>query len=149
MNFLNPLVLFGMVAAGIPILLHLLNLRRLKTVDFSTVRFLQELQQTRVRRLRIQQILLLVLRTLIILFAVLAFARPTIPGNLPLLSVEARSSVVILLDNSASMEAADQRGQRFRQARKAAEQVLALLRDGDEVAIAHATQSMREAARLS
>lgn len=135
MNFLNPLVLFGMVAAGIPILLHLLNLRRLKTVDFSTVRFLQELQQTRVRRLRIQQILLLVLRTLIILFAVLAFARPTIPGNLPLLSIEARSSVVILVDNSTSMEAADQRGERFRQARRAAEQVLSLLRDGDEVAV--------------
>ncbi|MBU3740850.1 MAG: VWA domain-containing protein [Candidatus Kapabacteria bacterium] len=135
MNFLNPLVLLGMAAAGIPILLHLLNLRRLKTIDFSTVRFLQELQQTRVRRLRVQQILLLILRTLVILFAVLAFARPTIPGSLPLLSVEARSSVVILVDNSASMEAADQRGERFRQARRAAQSIISLLKDGDEVAV--------------
>lgn len=135
MNFLNPLVLLGMAAAGIPVLLHLLNLRRLRTVDFSTVRFLQELQHTRVRRLRLQQILLLILRTLIIVFAVLAFARPTVPGALPLLAVEARSSVVILLDNSASMEAADQRGERFRQARRAAEQILAGLKDGDEVAV--------------
>lgn len=135
MNFLNPLVLLGMAAAGIPILLHLLNLRRLKTIDFSTVRFLQELQQTQARRLRVQQILLLILRTLVILFAVLAFARPTIPGALPLLSVEARSSVVILVDNSASMEAADQRGERFRQARRAAEQIIGLLNDGDEVAV--------------
>lgn len=135
MNFLNPLVLLGMAAAGIPVLLHLLNLRKLRTVDFSTLRFLQELQQTRVRRLRLQQILLLILRTLIIIFAVLAFARPTVPGALPLLAVEARSSVVILVDNSASMEAADQRGERFRQARRAAEQILRGLKDGDEVAV--------------
>ena len=90
MNFLNPFVLFGMLAAGIPLVLHLLNLRKLRTVEFSTLRFLEELQQTRVRNLKLQQILLLILRTLIIVFAVLAFARPTIPGNLPLLGAQQR-----------------------------------------------------------
>jgi len=134
-NFLNPLALLGLVAAGIPVLLHLLNLRRLKTVEFSTLRFLQELQQTRVRRLRIQQILLLILRTLLVIFAVLAFARPTIETRLPLLSSAERSSVVILVDNSASMEGADQKGRRFRQAQDAAQQVIERLADGDEVCV--------------
>ena len=135
MNFLNPLALLGLVAAGIPVLLHLLNLRRLKTVEFSTLRFLQELQQTRVRRLRVRQILLLILRTLLVIFAVLAFARPTIETRLPLLSSAERSSVVILIDNSASMEGADQKGRRFRQAQDAAQQVVERLVDGDEVCV--------------
>ncbi len=135
MNFLNPLALLGLLAAGIPLLLHLLNLRRLRTIEFSTLRFLQQLQQTQVRRLRLQQILLLILRTLIIVFAVLAFARPTIPTQLPLLSSASRASVVILIDNSASMEAADQRGMRLRQAQDAALRVVDMLNDGDEVAV--------------
>jgi hypothetical protein len=86
MNFLNPFALLGLAAAGIPVLLHLLNLRKLRTIEFSTVQFLLELQQTRVRKLKMQQILLLILRTLVVLFAVFALARPTIPGSLPLLS---------------------------------------------------------------
>lgn len=135
MNFLNPLAFIGMAAAGIPLLLHLLNLRRLKTVEFSTLRFLQELQQTQVRRLKLQQLLLLILRTLLIIFAVLAFARPTVPSNLPLLSGNARSSVVILVDNSGSMEAADQRGQRLQQAKDHALKLLDLLTNGDEVCV--------------
>lgn len=135
MNFLNPFALIGLVAAGIPVLLHLLNLRRLRTVEFSTLRFLQELQETRVRRLKIQQILLLILRTLLIIFAVLAFARPTIPTSLPLLSSASRASVVILVDNSASMEGADAQGRRFRQAQDAAQRIVQMLRDGDEVCV--------------
>lgn len=135
MQFLNPFVLFGLAAAGIPVLLHLLNLRKLRTVEFSSLRFLQELQQTRVRRLRLQQMLLLVLRTLLVVLAVMAFARPTIPTVLPVLGSEARTSVVILVDNSGSMEAADQRGVRFEQAKEAAKGIIASLTDGDEVAI--------------
>lgn len=135
MNFLNPFALFGLIAAGIPVLLHLLNLRRLRTVEFSTLRFLQELQQTRVRRLKLQQILLLILRTLLIAFAVFAFARPSIPTSLPLLSSASRASVVILVDNSASMDGADAQGRRFRQAQDAATRIVNMLRDGDEVCV--------------
>lgn len=135
MNFLNPFALIGLIAAGIPVLLHLLKLRRLRTVEFSTLRFLQELQQTRVRRLKLQQILLLILRTLLIAFAVFAFARPTIPTSLPLLSSASRASIVILVDNSASMEAADAQGRRFRQAQDAAQRLVGMLRDGDEVCV--------------
>lgn len=135
MNLLNPLALFGLLAAGIPLLLHLLNLRKLRVVEFSSLRFLHELQQTRVRRLRLQQILLLILRTLIIVFAVLSFARPTVPGKLPLLASAQRSSVVILVDNSASMEASDGRGQRFTQAQLAARNIVDGLKDGDEVVV--------------
>lgn len=135
MNFLNPFALIGLVAAGIPVLLHLLNLRKLRVVNLGTLRFLQELQQTRVRKLRLKQLLLLILRTLIVVFAVFALARPTTPSALPLLSSTSRASVVILIDNSASMEAADQRGVRFQQAKEAARDIINSLHDGDEVAV--------------
>lgn len=135
MNFLNPFALLGLAAAGIPVLLHLLNLRKLRTIEFSTVQFLLELQQTRVRKLKMQQILLLILRTLVVLFAVFALARPTIPTALPLLSSTSRTSVIILIDNSGSMEASDAGGQRLAQAAKSARQIIEGLRDGDEVVV--------------
>ncbi len=135
MNLLNPLALFGLAAAGIPLLLHLLNLRKLRVVDFGSIRFLQQLQQKQVRRLKLQQILLLILRTLIIVFAVLALSRPTIETKLPVLASSARASVMILIDNSASMEASDGRGPRLEQAKKAARQIIDGLRNGDEVVV--------------
>ena len=49
MNFLNPVVLFGLFAATIPLILHLFNLRKLKTVNFSTLQFLKEMQKNKIK----------------------------------------------------------------------------------------------------
>ncbi len=135
MNFLNPLVLFGLIAAGIPILLHLLNLRRMKKVEFSTLRFIKELQKTKIRRLKLKQILLLILRTLLIILIVLAFARPTIESKLPVFKSYSKTSAVILLDNSFSMDVSDELGNRFFQAKKIAGEILNRFGDGDEAAL--------------
>jgi hypothetical protein len=135
MTFLNPAVLFGLAAAAIPILLHFFNLRKLQIIDFSTLAFLKELQKTRIRRLKLTQLLLLALRVLIVGCAVLAFARPTIPTAFPGLGAKAKSSVVIVLDNSFSMELADERGVRMKQAKEAALRIIRSLGEGDEVAL--------------
>ena len=135
MNFLNPLILIGLVAASIPLILHLLNLRKLKTIDFSTLRFLKELQKTKIRRLKLKQILLLILRTLIIIFAVLAFSRPLIKSTIPGFAKYAKSSTVILIDNSFSMDLSDEWGNRFNQAKNAALSIIDDLKEGDEVTI--------------
>lgn len=135
MTFLNPAILFGLAAAAIPILLHFFNLRKLQIVDFSTLAFLKELQKTRIRRLKLTQFLLLLLRILIIICAVLAFARPTVPTSFPGLGAKAKSSVVIVLDNSFSMELADERGVRLKQAKEAALRIIRSLGEGDEAAL--------------
>jgi hypothetical protein len=135
MQFLNPLVLIGLIAASIPVILHLLNLRKLKTIEFSTLRFLKELQKTKIRRLKLKQIILLILRTLIIIFAVLAFARPTIKSSLPFIGGTAKTSAVILLDNSFSMDVSDEGGNRFKQAKSVAHSIIDALKEGDEVAL--------------
>ena len=133
MTFLNPLVLFGLIAAGIPILLHLLNLRKLKTVEFSTLTFLKELQKTKIRRLKIRQLLLLALRTLLVVFIVAAFSRPTLKGSFPSgFGDHAKTTAVVILDDSQSMTANDSHGERLRGAQDAALKILDALKEGDE-----------------
>jgi hypothetical protein len=134
MTFLNPFVLFGLAAASIPLLLHLLSQRRLRTVEFSSVRFLKELQRTSMRRLRFRQILLLILRTLLIASLVLAFSRPALRGSLAAIGgADASSTTVIVIDDSPSMMASDEHGPAFARARLAALRMIGLLQEGDRV----------------
>lgn len=135
MNFLNPLVLFGLAAAAVPFIIHLLNLRKHKEVEFSTLRFLKELQKTKIRRLKIKQWILLALRTLLIIFAVLAFARPTVDAYLPGLGSSANTSAFIIVDNSFSMDVSDERGLRLNRAKNAAIDIIGNLREGDEAIV--------------
>lgn len=134
MTFLNPLVLLGLIAAAIPVILHLLNLRKLKTVDFSTLRFIKELQKTSIRKLKTQQIILLILRTLIIICCVLAFSRPTIQRSIPALGSHAKTSIIVILDNSLSMDVSDLGGNRFAKAKGMVKQIAMAMKEGDELA---------------
>jgi hypothetical protein len=134
LTFLNPIALIGLLAAGIPILLHIFNLRKLKTIEFSTLTFLKELQKTKIRRLKLRQLLLLVLRTLLVVLVVFAFSRPTLKGSLPGgLAEQAKTTAVIVFDDSQSMTASDEQGELLHQAKNAAIAVMNLLKDGDEV----------------
>jgi hypothetical protein len=133
MTFLNPALLFGLLAAAIPILLHLLNLRKLRTIEFSTLTFLKELQRTRIRRIKIRQWVLLALRTLLVALVVMAFSRPTLEGPLAgALGERARTTAVFIIDDSYSMTAVDEYGELLQQARTAAQNAVDLLNEGDE-----------------
>lgn len=136
MTFLNPALLLGLIAAAIPILLHLLNLRRLRTIEFSTLTFLKELQRTRIRRLKIRQLLLMVLRTLLVMLLVLAFARPTLKGSIMgSIGSHGKTTIVLLIDDSFSMTASDQQGELLKQAKQTALAIVGLLKEGDEVSL--------------
>jgi hypothetical protein len=132
MTFLNPFVLFGLAAAGIPILLHLLNIRKLRTIEFSTLTFLKELQKSKMRKVRIRQWLLLILRTLIVIFIVLAFSRPALQGTLAGLGTHAKTTIVIILDDSYSMSLHNDRGPYLKQAQTSALSLADLLKEGDD-----------------
>lgn len=135
MNFLNPAVLIALVAAGIPVLLHILNLRKLKTIEFSTIRFIEELKKTQIKRLKLKQLILLILRILIIVSIVFAFSRPVIQGSFPLFQNYAKSSSVIVIDNSVSMDLSDENGSRFTQAKNIASKIINQLSEGSEISI--------------
>lgn len=136
MTFLNPAVLFGLLAASIPILIHLLNLRKLKKIEFSTLTFLKELQKNKIRRIKLKQWILLALRVLIILFLVTAFSRPTVKGvALGGATSSAKTTAVFLFDDTFSMSVVANKGSFFNQARQAVYELLGRLQEGDEVAL--------------
>lgn len=104
MSFLNPLFLFGLFAAAIPILIHLFTRRRPREIQFPSLEFLAEVNQSEIRRLRFKQWLLLLLRTLAIAAIALAMARPALKGTAGLKS-GAATTIVALVDRSGSMGA--------------------------------------------
>lgn len=103
MTFLNPFVLIGLVAAGIPIAIHLLGKRRPRKVRFSAMAFLEEMRRQQFRRLRLRNVLLLLLRTLMIVLLVLAFARPAVRATLRAFGQRGESVVAVVLDDGPSM----------------------------------------------
>ena len=100
MSFIHPLALVGLAAAAIPALLHLLQRRTPPEIDFPPVRYLSVAERESARRLKLRHLLLLFLRTALIVFIVLAAARPLVPlqGG----GAHQPTAVVIILDNSPS-----------------------------------------------
>ena len=136
MTFLNPAILFGLIATAIPVLLHLLNLRKLKRIEFSTLTFLKELQKNKIRRIKLKQWLLLALRFLIILFVVFSFARPTLQGvSIGGTTSSAKTTAVFILDNTFSMSVVGSKGSNFNRARQVIKTLLNELQEGDQVAL--------------
>ena len=99
-GFLHPWVLAGLVAAAIPVLLHLLARREPPTVVFPAVRYLVSTTREHQRRLKLQNWLLLFLRTLLVATLVIAAAGPTAP--LSGVAGHAPSALVLIVDNSPS-----------------------------------------------
>ena len=99
-GFLHPWMLAGLAAAAIPILLHLLARREPPTVVFPAVRYLVSTTQEHHRRLKLQNWLLLLLRTLLVATLVMAAAGPTVP--LSGVSSHSPSALVLIIDNSPS-----------------------------------------------
>ena len=119
MIFLNPAILFGLFAASIPVIIHLFNLRKLKKIEFSTLAFLKELQKNKIRKIKLKQWILLALRVLIILFIVMAFARPTLKSfQVGGTTSAAKTTAIFILDDTFSMSVVDQKGSYFNQGKE-------------------------------
>ncbi|MFC1692696.1 BatA domain-containing protein [Candidatus Latescibacterota bacterium] len=137
MNFLNSIVLFGLGAAVLPVVIHLLSRRRAKDIAFPSIELLERMKTDRMRRLRLKQLLVLLLRTLIIILIILAFARPAINS---VFKKNARVSAVIILDCSASMMYVHDGEAVFNRALRKAREILNMLGDDDSVALILSTQ---------
>jgi len=123
MTFLHPWALAGLVAAAVPIILHLVQRREPPTVMFPAVRYLIDATREHQRRLRVQHWLLLAIRTLLIVALVLAAAGPLIAR--PGVASHAPSAMVVVLDNSASSAAIAGGTRRLDQLARAADGALA------------------------
>ncbi len=140
MSFAAPLLLAGLLLAGLPILIHLFNRRRAVRVRLPTVELLRRSQKKLARGLRLKQLLLLALRVAIFVLLPLALARPfRSAGNDAVADARLPTATVIIVDDSASMTAPGQRGAtRFEDAVLAATERIEALRAWDQVAVVFA-----------
>jgi len=131
MTFLNGALLFGASAIAIPILLELLNRTRIEKTKWAAMQFLVKTIEQHQKKLRIEDLLLLIIRCLILLFLALALARPILPGDnfLGLSSTNA----ILLVDNSYSMGTSNGVDTRLDRAREAGEAILDTLPVGSKV----------------
>lgn len=103
MQFLYPAFLWGLLAAAIPVLIHLFNFRRIKRVYFTNVSFLKQVNTTTSSFRRLKHWLIMAARILALVCLALAFAQPFIPASQSTgLSRDGITS--IYLDNSLSMQ---------------------------------------------
>lgn len=115
-TFLYPGFLWFLFLATIPIIIHLINLHRYKVVYFSRISFLKKVD-TKSRKVRkLHNFWILLLRTLAIVFFVLAFSYPkcsTKEDSSPITS----DHLIVFVDNSLSLQAENQEGSLLNQAK--------------------------------
>src|SRR5947209_19542539 len=108
--FLSGWFLLGALSAAIPLVIHLSRSRRTKKMRFSTTRFFTDQFLRSYRMSRLKELLLLACRMALCALLALALARPLfLPRGQAFLGNKSRS-VVLVLDNSASMGYADKDG---------------------------------------
>ncbi len=134
--FANPLMLWGLGAASLPILIHLLNKRKFREVPWAAMRFLMSAIQKNQRRVKIEQWLLLAIRTLIIILVVTAMAKPFLEqmGAVDLFQGQTRHWVLVL-DGSLSMDYRVAEAQRFEQAKEIARRLVKDARRADAISV--------------
>ncbi|MGD0088474.1 MAG: BatA domain-containing protein [Planctomycetota bacterium] len=101
--FSNPALLAGTAAGAIPIVIHLLNRQHYKRVLWAAMHWLWASFKKSRRRLRLEQLILLAIRTLILMLLALALARPVLEEGASLLTGRSVVHRVIVLDNSYSL----------------------------------------------
>jgi hypothetical protein len=109
MTFLQPYLLWLLPFAALPVLIHLLNRMRFRTVHWAATSFLFSANRASTRYARLRQLLLLACRVLALLALILAVARPLAGGWAGWMLSSSPDVVLILMDHSASMEATDAR----------------------------------------
>jgi hypothetical protein len=102
MVFGQPQFLPFLALASLPLLIHLLARRQRRVVPFSMTKFLQEVAQQTQGRRWLRELLLLLLRTGAVFFALMALVRPYASVPLPL--PPAPTAFALVIDNSLSMQ---------------------------------------------
>ncbi|HYV28533.1 MAG TPA: BatA domain-containing protein, partial [Candidatus Eisenbacteria bacterium] len=132
MSFLAPLFLVGALAVALPILFHLIRRTSKDKTLFSSLMFLLPTPPRVTRKSRLENILLLILRCLVLCLLALGFARPFVQKAFQSnLQAGQGKRIAILVDSSASMR----RANLWADARAKAEEVLKKTSPADQVAL--------------
>ncbi|MGD2108180.1 MAG: BatA domain-containing protein, partial [Phycisphaerae bacterium] len=135
--FIHPGLAAAAVATGlIPVVVHLINRRRYARVPWAAMTFLLAAHRRSVRRVRLEQWLLLALRVSALVLLGLALARPYLPVTALVPLESTRMHRIVLLDDSLSMKARTEDGRsRFAVAKDYAERLLESFPPTDAISI--------------
>ena len=129
---LNPFFLSLLPLAALPVLFHFFFRLKRQTRPFPTLMFFHRLDPKLNARRRLREWLILLLRTLLILFLLLALARPVWFGH----GEQGEVAVVLLIDNSGSMSGSAEGGRtKLKQALDGARDILAELHGADHAGV--------------
>ncbi len=131
-SFLNSGILLLSSAVIIPILIYLFAKKKPRKVIFSSIRFIKESQQKQKRKINLKNLLLLLIRILIILFTILAIARPAIKTDL-LKEGDAhpKTAIAVIIDNSYSMNYLGDTQTDLEKAKQIAHQINEMISEND------------------
>ena len=124
LTFLSPAFLLAGLAAGVPILIHLINRHRALVHRFPALRFLLMADRRTARKFRLYQLLLLALRVLAILLLALLLSQPRWGDEASAALALPPQATVVLVDNSLSMQFRDGQETRLERAKTLARQFL-------------------------
>jgi len=134
MTFLNAALIAGMAAVAIPIIIHLFHRSKFKIVPWGAMHLLEAVLRKNTKRLKLEQLILLLIRCSIPVALALCMARPVLTGLDPLLRNN-KVSTVLIIDNSYSMEAGGPANSNFQKSKEVARQIVDNLVPGSDVAV--------------
>ena len=107
MSFLQPLVLIALPLMALPVLIHLINQQRHRTIPWAAMMFLMSAKRMSKGMARLRHLLILLMRVLAVGALIFAVSRPLSGGWLGSVGLSKPDATLILLDRSASMEMQD------------------------------------------
>ena len=123
MKFAFPEFLFALLVLIIPVLIHLFNFRKYKTLYFSSLQFLKQVTQQTKSTQKLKHILVLLARLLAFTALIFAFAQPYLPSTASR-SPGIKPVQAIYIDNSYSMEARGNSGNLLSEAKEIARKII-------------------------
>jgi len=132
MSFMNLALVGGVAAAAIPILVHLISKSQHREVKWGAMHLIELTLKSQQRRLRFEHWLLMLLRCAIPILLALCMARPILKGTAALWS-NAKTSLLVVLDNSYSLDFKGAGGTNFEKARDTAAELVEELQRGSDV----------------
>ena len=123
MNFVYPEFLWALTALAVPIIIHLFNFRKYKTLYFSSLQFIQHVEQRSKSTQKLKNLIVLLLRMLAFTSLIFAFAQPYF-GVEKSENQLGKDVLAIHIDNSFSMTMKGAEGELLSEAKESARQLL-------------------------
>jgi hypothetical protein len=127
--------LWGLGLASAPIIIHLLSRRRFRELEWAAMKWLLAAIQKNARRIQLEQLILLAVRTLLVVCVVLAMAKPFLQGAGAMLLPGKRTHRILVIDGSFSMGYRVTDRDRFERARQVAGAILQDSQKGDAASL--------------